>query len=267
MASYEAHEAGREHDLVLLFKGFPDVSQAAPYLERAAGSRPAALHVDDEGVDLTAYLRAAARLEHRLVGFVNSFSEILAGDWLELLAAPVAAGAGAAGATGSWGGGLSYKLYQAGLPGGYADVFPDARAVRVAMHEIGGARYRGDVLHWIGNLVYLRARPPAPEPVPGRAPAHERVRHRARAAAGAARRPARQQARGVRVGERPREPHRAADRARAPAGRGRPARGRRATGRSGRTPTSSGRTASRTCSSPTTRRARTPTGRCTIARS
>lgn len=155
MASYEAHPAGREHDLVLLFKGFPEPGDAAPYLERAAGSSPLALHVDDDGVDLTAYFGAARRLSHRLVAFVNSFSEILADDWLDLLCAPVAAGAGAAGATGSWGGGLSYKLYQAGVPGGYADVFSDPRAVRIAMHEIGEGRYRGDVLHWIGNLVYM----------------------------------------------------------------------------------------------------------------
>ena len=154
MASYESHTAGREHDLVLLFKGFAEPSDAAPYLERAADSRPLALYVDDEGLDLTAYLSAAHQLSHRLVGFVNSFSEILADDWLERLTAPVAGGAGAAGATGSWGGGLSYKLYQAGVPGGYADVFQDRRAVRVAMHEIGGGTYRGGVVHAIGNLAH-----------------------------------------------------------------------------------------------------------------
>ena len=154
MASYETHAAGREHDLVLLFKGFAAPADAAPYLERAADSRPLALHVDDEGLDLSAYLGAAERLDHRLIGFVNSFSEVLADGWLERLSAPVAGGAGAAGATGSWGGGLSYKLYQAGVPGGYADVFPDPRAVRVAMHEIGGTPYRGDLVHWIGNLAY-----------------------------------------------------------------------------------------------------------------
>ena len=154
MASYEARAPGREHDLVLLLKGFPAPADAGPYLERAAGSRPLALHVSDDGLDLTAYLEAARRLGHRLVGFANSFSEILADDWLERLCAPVADGAGAAGATGSWGGGLSYKLYQAGVPGGYADVFADRRAVRIAMHEIGGGRYRGDLVHWLGNLAY-----------------------------------------------------------------------------------------------------------------
>jgi hypothetical protein len=41
------------------------------------------------------------------------------------------------------------------VPGGYADVFSDPRAVRVAMHEIGGGRYHGDLVHWIGNLVYM----------------------------------------------------------------------------------------------------------------
>jgi len=153
MASYEAHPAGREHDLVLLLKGFPTPADAAPYLERAAASRPRALHVDDEGFDLTAYLIAARRLSHRLVGFANSFSEILADDWLERLCAPVGRGVGAAGATGSWASGLSYKLYQAGVAGGYADVFTDRRAVRLAMHEIDGGTYRGDRVHWIGNVV------------------------------------------------------------------------------------------------------------------
>jgi hypothetical protein len=150
MASYERFSPGREHELVLLFKGFPEPPVA--YLERAEGAN--FLHVGDEGLDLGAYMSAAAQLSHRLVAFVNSFSEVLVDDWLGLLAAPVEGGAGAAGATGSWGGGLSYKLYQAGVPGGYADVFDDRRAVRVAMHEIGDAHYRGDVAHWIGNLAY-----------------------------------------------------------------------------------------------------------------
>jgi hypothetical protein len=152
MASYERFDAGREHDLVLLCKGFPDDAAAAPYVERAGGAR--AVHVSDEGLDLGAYLSAAARLGHRYVAFVNSFSEVLAGGWLGVLAAPVERGAGAAGATGSWGGGLSYKLYQLGLPGGYADVFSDRRAVRLAMHEISGTPDRGDLVHWIGNVVY-----------------------------------------------------------------------------------------------------------------
>ena len=41
MASYEAHAAGREHDLVLLFKGFPAPADAGPYLERAARQQSA----------------------------------------------------------------------------------------------------------------------------------------------------------------------------------------------------------------------------------
>ena len=155
MTSYEAHAPGREHDLVLLFKGFAAAREAAPYLERAAASRPRALHVEDAGLDLGAYLTAAERLEHRLVGFVNSFSEVLADDWVQRLCDPLGDGAGAAGATGSWGSGLSYKLYQAGVPGGYADVFQERRPVRVAMHEIGGGTYRGDLIHYVGNLAYL----------------------------------------------------------------------------------------------------------------
>ena len=67
MASYEADRPGREHDLVLVFKGFPAPVDTDPYLERAADSRPRALHVDDAGLDLTAYLMAAERLSHPMV--------------------------------------------------------------------------------------------------------------------------------------------------------------------------------------------------------
>ena len=37
MASYEAHPAGREHDLVLLFKGFPDTAAAEPFVLSRGG--------------------------------------------------------------------------------------------------------------------------------------------------------------------------------------------------------------------------------------
>jgi len=155
MASYERLPAGREHDLVLLFKGFATPASATEYHERAADSAPVMLHVRDRGFDLTAYLEAATRLEHRLTCFVNSFSEIQAANWLELLSAPLDdRSIGAAGATGSWASNLAYGMLQLGFAGGYADVYDDRRAVRLAMHEISGARYRNDVACWIGNFAY-----------------------------------------------------------------------------------------------------------------
>ena len=154
LASLDRAEPGREHDLVLLFKGFEDPADAAPYLERAGTRAPLALHVEDVGLDLTAYLSAAARLPHRFVAFVNSFSEALVPGWLGLLAGPVQDGrAGAAGATGSWGAHLAYRMFQLGIPGGYADVFASPREARVALDALAGAPVRPAAVRWAGNLV------------------------------------------------------------------------------------------------------------------
>ena len=266
MASYEAHPAGREHDLVLLFKGFPAPAEAAAYLERAGDSRPTALYVDDSGLDLTAYLTAAERLRHPLVGFANSFSEILADDWLELLSAPVANGAGAAGATGSWGGGLSYKLFQAGVPGGYADIFDDRRAVRARHARDRRDAYRGDLLHWIGNLVYMVRDFRTLSLFPA---VHLRtnafVIERERLLSLRAGR-LDSKARRVPAGERAREHDRAADRPRAAARRRRSERRGASRVRVAARATCSGRAGRRTCSSPTTRRAGTRTARLATAR-
>jgi hypothetical protein len=97
--SYERYQAGTAHDLIVLRKGTPDPAidlALAPYL--ALG-----ISLPDEGVDLTAYALAAARLPHRLIVFLNSFSEIASDDWLvKLRSAYEEHGIGIAGATGSY---------------------------------------------------------------------------------------------------------------------------------------------------------------------
>jgi hypothetical protein len=153
LRSYRAHDAGREHDLVLLLKGFDDPSDADPYRERAADSRPATVRVDDTGYDLAAYGAAAAQLEHERLCFLNSFSEVRADGWLarldEALDAP---GVGAAGATGSWASHLSYNGWQIGLPDPYANAFENRAAARRAMVEVSGTPYPGDARYWLHSL-------------------------------------------------------------------------------------------------------------------
>jgi hypothetical protein len=140
VASYERFDAGLEHDLVLLFKGFDDRAERAPYLERCAAWAPASVELSDAGQDLTAYVAAAALLRHERLCFVNSFSEISAAGWLGVLDAALASGhAGAAGATGSWASRLSYRLYQAGLGGPYSGVFASRGAARRALQPGAGA--------------------------------------------------------------------------------------------------------------------------------
>jgi hypothetical protein len=155
MASYEEYEPGAGHQLVLLLKGFGDDDDALSSVRaRAAAHEPAEVRVGDEGLDVSAYVAAAQRLDHPRLCFVNSFSEILAPGWLGLLDAPVAAGsAGAAGATASWGSSLAFGMWQSGFAGGYAEVFESRRATRRVMHEIGGAKFRSDLLFVVDNSV------------------------------------------------------------------------------------------------------------------
>jgi hypothetical protein len=163
--SYRRHEAAAEHDLVLLFKGFPDERTAAPYLERAGGAATSSIHVSDTGFDLRAYLDAARTLPHRRVCFVNSFSRVLAPRWLAVLDGALDdAGVGAAGATGSWGSHLSYGRWQLGLDDPYARAFDSRPAVRRTMHEISGVNFEGGELrHWLLCLVnFMRDAPSMP---------------------------------------------------------------------------------------------------------
>jgi hypothetical protein len=154
LASYERFDAGCEHDLVLLLKGYRDPEELARVRERTTAHAPSEIRIDDEGFDLNAYVKAAQRLPHERLCFVNSFSELLADGWLEALVAPLADPAtGATAATASWGSILGYGLWQAGLGGGYDCVFADRRDARRAIHEANGQVCPGDRRYALNNAV------------------------------------------------------------------------------------------------------------------
>jgi hypothetical protein len=101
--SYGRYQAGQDHDLVLLLKGFQNQDQAEPYLTLARAHSPKPFHVSDSGLDLAAYGKAIRTLHYPVLCFLNSFSEILVGGWLRLLLEPLRdAETGLAGSTGSW---------------------------------------------------------------------------------------------------------------------------------------------------------------------
>jgi hypothetical protein len=102
LASYRKHPAGRQHELLVVYKGFAPGDVADH--DRLLGALPhRRLFVPDRGFDLRAYFAAAAHFEHRHFCFLNSFSRILGDDWLaKLHDAAAAAGAGLAGATASY---------------------------------------------------------------------------------------------------------------------------------------------------------------------
>jgi hypothetical protein len=160
--SYVRYPAGTEHELVLLFKGFASAGDAAPYMELADDLDARALFVEDEGFDLTAYRVAASSLGRSCYCFLNSFSVILAADWLKLMhGALLAPGVGLIGATGSGGSIRSYARFMLGLGGPYAEVMPDRRSTvrtleAVAARHAAGAP-RGDRSARIPGITFASA--------------------------------------------------------------------------------------------------------------
>ena len=140
--SYRAHDAGAEHELVLLFKGFAP-GETEP-LRALVGVPSLALHVPDDGLDLTAYRAVAAQLDHERVCFLNSFSEIQTSGWLRLLSSALdERGAAAAGASGSWASLRSFRLFLLGLPSAYREVLGDRAAVAAAFADAQSGPRRG----------------------------------------------------------------------------------------------------------------------------
>jgi len=137
--SYRRHPAGCEHDLVVLLKGFD--ADAGAHRELAGGLPVQWLELPDTGFDLGSYRRAALALPHPRLALLNSFSTILAENWLARLQAAFATpGAAAAGASGSWGSHVSHMRYENGLGGPYARVFSD----RGQTHAVFAALAGGD---------------------------------------------------------------------------------------------------------------------------
>jgi hypothetical protein len=137
MTSYERHDAGRDHDLVLLFKGFESPDELAPYRRRAAGHKTDEIHISDAGIDVSAYLEAARRLSHRRICVMNSWTTPLSGGWLDALESTLdRPDAGIAGATGSWASHRSAWTSRLGLPNGYGGKLPDLRPMVRAMQTV-----------------------------------------------------------------------------------------------------------------------------------
>ena len=104
LRSLERHPPGAEHELVIVLNGAQaagrDRDVLLAELERTAHRL---ISLERPMLDLAAYGAAVPMLQHELVCFLNSYSVILADDWLGLLAGALAApDVGLAGATGSW---------------------------------------------------------------------------------------------------------------------------------------------------------------------
>jgi hypothetical protein len=99
VASYRAHPAGAEHELVVVSNGVTDRS----LLRELDGVEHRLIELDEPVLDLAAYDRAARALTHERLCFLNSYSVILGDDWLAHLARALdEPDAAIVGATASW---------------------------------------------------------------------------------------------------------------------------------------------------------------------
>ena len=89
VASYRRNEAGANHDFVLLFNGFGRSGDVDRYLAMCRNLNPTVLTVETRMWDIPAYVFAANKLEAKHVCYLNSYSEILAPDWLAKMYAPL----------------------------------------------------------------------------------------------------------------------------------------------------------------------------------
>jgi hypothetical protein len=85
--SYRRHEAGVEHDFVVLYKGFAEPSELANARAVFQGLMHRGIELLDEGFDIGSYLEACRRLQQDVVCCLNTHSEIAAPNWLGHLVA------------------------------------------------------------------------------------------------------------------------------------------------------------------------------------
>jgi hypothetical protein len=101
--SYCAHPAGISHDRAVVLKGFPDPESLARGRALFGDVPIKSIELEDSGYDIGSYVEASRLIPTRRLVFLNTFSQILADDWLQhfddALNRP---GTGLVGATGSW---------------------------------------------------------------------------------------------------------------------------------------------------------------------
>ncbi len=101
--SYRSNPAGLRHELTIVWKGFASEAERTAWEHEANDLGARSVVISDAGFDLRAYRVAMKRNRSPYLFFMNSFSQIMASDWLaKVRGAFEIDGVGLAGATGSW---------------------------------------------------------------------------------------------------------------------------------------------------------------------
>jgi hypothetical protein len=101
--SYRRHGGGREHELIVLYKGFRAQAATTAYDSCWKEVPHRGVVMKDHGYDLDAYFRVLSHAACARFCFLNSFSRIQDPDWLSKLSHSLdVPGVGLVGASGSW---------------------------------------------------------------------------------------------------------------------------------------------------------------------
>lgn len=125
VASYKSHPAGIDHDLVVVYNGVGSSERPAFDVELEAIPHQL-IELDAPVLDLVAYSQASTSLPHERLCFLNSYSVILAPEWLAKLGDALdMPDVGLVGATGSWASHRSARLNSLFLPNPYRGLLPN----------------------------------------------------------------------------------------------------------------------------------------------
>jgi hypothetical protein len=135
LRSYHAHDAGAPHELVVLFNGVPRADREA-FLAELRDTPHRLIELDRPVQDLAAYAQVVERLEHDRLCFLNSYSTLLAADWLAKLEHALdQPQVGLVGASGSWASIHSMVLHSLFLPNPYSGLL-EKKVARAQFREI-----------------------------------------------------------------------------------------------------------------------------------
>jgi hypothetical protein len=109
---YENYVPGCPHRLIVVTKGWDGVFGLSEVHRLAGRFTAEIIELPDDGLDWGAYIRIAPTLQDEWVCMLNSFSQPVVKNWLDLLRfGAIEAGVGVVGATGSWESNLTSGIY------------------------------------------------------------------------------------------------------------------------------------------------------------
>lgn len=101
--SYVQYRSGKDHDLLIVFKGFHGKHCSTEYNQLLKDVSHKTLYMHDYGFDIRAYFLAVNKFNNKYFCFLNSFSTILDHEWLlKLHSHLMKQNVGLVGATGSY---------------------------------------------------------------------------------------------------------------------------------------------------------------------